>query len=431
MFKAYHYRIYPNEKQIRHFSQAMGSVRYIYNRGLEEKIRHYEETGKTLSYFDLANGMLINEKKANEWLQEPFSHSLQMSLRNLDNAFTKFFRHEAKFPQFKRKGDNQSIQYPDGIGVDFKSNTIWIPKAGKVKAIFDRTFTGKIKTCTVSKTPTGKFFISILVDDGTDLPAKASIEESTSVGIDLGIKDFAILSDGTKIPNPTFLKQNLDRLKVLQKRASKKQKGSKNRQKANLKVAKLYEQISNQRKDFLQKLSSKLISENQTIILEDLNVSGMLRNHKLAGVISDASWSEFVRMLTYKAEWNGKNIIRIGRFEPSTKLCSCCGFKNDDLTLKDRSWTCPKCGVRHDRDVNAATNIKKFGLIQVAKLGDPNKDQIQAAIEKDSAKRRLRKKPSSGQELPAELAEVSSSTTADVSSGMKNRRSKKLKPSSK
>jgi putative transposase len=425
MLKAYSYRLYPTERQKQHFAQAMGSVRYIYNKGLETKTKHYAETGKTLSYFDLANGMLMEEKQTNEWLQKPNAQSLQMALRNLDNAYTKFFRKEAGFPQFKKRSGHQSVQYPQAIKVHFDQNTVWVPKVGKVRAVFDRKFECKIKTCAVSKTPTSKFFISILVEDGTELPAKTPITAETTVGIDLGIKDFAIFSNKTRIANPKFLRKNLNRLKVLQRRASKKQKGSKNRAKANLKVAKLHEIISNQRKDFLQQLSTKLIRENQTIILETLNVAGMLKNHSLAGSIQDVSWSEFNRMLTYKADWYGRNIIKIGRFEPSSKLCSGCGWKNNDLTLKDRYWDCSECHAHHDRDLNAAANIKKFGLIQVAKLGNPNKKQIQAAIEKDSAKRRGRKTPSSGSERPAELAEMPASTLPVVRSGKQDRRSKK------
>jgi putative transposase len=367
MLKSYIYRLYPNIDQTEHLVQAMGCIRYIYNKGLEAKTKHYETTGKTLSYFDLANGpngLLQIEKKANEWLKIPTVSSLQMALRNLDNAYTRFFRKQAAFPKFKKRSGHQSIQYPAYVRAHFDQGKIWIPRLGKTTCVFERAFTGKIKTCTVSKTPTNKFFISILVDDGIELPTKAPIDSKTAVGIDLGIKDFAILSSGEKVANPKFLRSKLDRLKALQRRASKKQKGSQNRKKANLKVAKLYETISNQRKDFLQKISTKIIRENQTIILEDLNIAGMIKNHKLAQAILDASWSEFIIMLTYKAEWQGKNIIHIGRFEASSKTCSSCGAVNQNLTLKDREWTCDRCHAKHDRDVNAATNIKKFGLIK-------------------------------------------------------------------
>jgi putative transposase len=355
----------------------MGCVRYIYNKGLETKIKYYETNGKTLNYFDMAGptGLLIKEKREYTWLNIPNAQSLQMSLRNLDNAFTNFFKKKSKFPVFKKKSGHESIQYPQYVFVDFKNNITKIPKAGKVFTVFDRKFDGKIKTCTVSKTPTNKFFISILVDDSKELPMKAQINSLTAVGIDLGIKDFAILSNGEKVANPKYLKKVLNRIKVLQKRASKKTKGSNNKKKANLKIARAYEKVSNQRTDFLQKTSTKIIRENQTIILEDLNVSGMMKNHKLSQAISDVSWSEFIRMLTYKAEWNGKNIIHIGRFEPSSKLCNECGWKNKELTLADREWSCKECGVVHDRDLNAAINIKKFGLIK-AKSGQELSEEL-------------------------------------------------------
>ena len=291
-----------------------------------------------------------------------------MPFRNLDNAFQRFFSKTSGFPTFKKKNNGGSIQYPQHMSVDFKRSKVALLKVGEVFCRFDRQFTGKIKTCTVSKTPTDKFFISILVENDLKLPNKKAIDELNAIGIDLGLKDFAILSNGQKIPNSKFLHNLLDRLKVLQHRASKKQKESNNRRKANLKVALLNEKISNQRSDFLHKLSSKIISENQTIILEDLNVAGMIKNHKLAQAISDVSWSKFVEFLTYKAEWYGKNLIQIGRFEPSSKLCSNCGWKNTELKLKDREWYCQECHILHDRDINAAINIKKFGLIK-AKSG--------------------------------------------------------------
>lgn len=379
MIKAYTYRIYPNQSQTQHLVQAMGCVRYIFNKGLETKVKQYEETGKSDSCFDLMTGMLLEEKEKNEWLQLPTAQCLQMALRNLDNAFTNFFKKRAKFPNFKRKSGHENLQYPQRVKVDFKRNKVILPKCGEVFTVFDRTFEGKIKTCTVKKVPSGKFFISILVDDSKELPTKPPIDSNLTIGIDLGLKHFAILSDGTKIDNPKFLRNNLQRLKVLQRRASHKQKGSNNRKKANLKVAKLYERITNQRNDFLHKLTTELIRENQTIILEDLNIPGMLKNHCLSQAVSDVGWGRFVEFLVYKAEWNGKNVLQVGRFEPSSKTCSNCGSINNNLTLKDREWTCPSCSTLHDRDINAAINIKKFGLIRA---------------------------PNAGQELPEELAEM-------------------------
>jgi putative transposase len=219
-----------------------------------------------------------------------------------------------------------------------------------------------MKTAIISRSRTGKYFISILVDDGNELPEKQGISESSTIGIDVGIKDFAIFSNGEKVENPKYLKNSLRRMKCLQKRVSRKEKGSKNRDKAIHNLAKIHEIISNQRNDFQHKLSSKLISENQAIALETLNAKGMVKNHCLSQQISDAGWSSFVTKLEYKAEWLGKTILRIGKFDPSSKICNICGYHNSSLTLKDREWICPDCKTNHDRDINAAINIKKFSL---------------------------------------------------------------------
>ena len=226
-----------------------------------------------------------------------------------------------------------------------------------------------MKTATVSRTCKGNCYISILVEDGKELPEKQEFSESTTIGVDVGIKDFAVLSTGEKVENPKYLKNSLQRLKVLQKRVSKKQNGSKNRAKAKQRLAVLHDKITNQRNDFQNKLSFKLICENQAVALETLNVKGMVKNHHLAQAISDSAWSSFVTKLEYKAEWFGKTILRIGQFEPSSKLCSVCGYHNKELQLKDREWTCPDCKTKHDRDINAAINIKKFALIDQNLIG--------------------------------------------------------------
>ena len=222
-------------------------------------------------------------------------------------------------------------------------------------------FDGNIGTCTISKTTTGKYYISILVEDNKPVPQKAPISNETSVGIDVGIKDFAVLSNGEVYSNPKYFEKDEKRIKVLQKRLSKKQKGSNRYVKAKYMLARRYENINNKRTDFLHKVSSKIVRENQTIVIEDLNVEGMLKNHCLAKHISSVSWSEFFRQLQYKCEWYGRNLIRIGRFEPSSKMCLC-GYINKELDLKDRVWDCPNCGRRNDRDLLAAVNIKRFGL---------------------------------------------------------------------
>ncbi|UUX93441.1 IS200/IS605 family element RNA-guided endonuclease TnpB [Methanoplanus endosymbiosus] len=362
MLRAYKYRIYPNKEQEKMFFQHFGACRFIYNWGLENKIRTYETDGKSISRFALQK-MLPDLKSEHDWIKDVNSQSIQSALLNLENAFTRFFREKKGFPKFKsRKNPVQSFSVPQHYIVNFDTHKIKLPKIGWVKAKLHRKYEGAEKTATVSVTSTGKFFISILIDDGQEQLPVQHFDADTTVGIDVGIKDFAILSNGEKIENPRYLKQSLLRLKVLQKRLSRKQKGSNNRNKAKNAVAKIHEKIHNQRSDFQHKLSFRLVCENQAIALETLNVEGMLKNHKLAQHIADASWSSFVTQLEYKAQKHGKTILRIGQFEPSTKICSECGYYNRDLTLSDRDWICPDCGVHHDRDINAAINIRKFAF---------------------------------------------------------------------
>ncbi len=363
MLKAYKYRIYPDKDQEELIKVHFGACRFVYNWALEQKIKTYEQTNKSISRFDLQKILVHEVKPSNEWLKKANSQALLAPLVNVESAFTKFFREKTGFPKFKsKKNPVQSYQMPQHYTVNFDRNFIKLPKMGEVKAVLHRRFEGTMKTATISRSSTGKFFISILVDDGKELPAKQNFDESTTVGVDVGIKDFAILSNGEKIKNPKYLKNSLKRMKCLQKRVSRKVKGSKNRDKARLHLSKLHETISNQRTNFQHQISSKLISENQAIALETLNVKGMVKNHCLAQSISDAGWSSFVTKLEYKAEWLGKTILRIGRFEPSSKICSKCGYHNGNLTLKDREWICPDCKTKHDRDINAAINIKKFSL---------------------------------------------------------------------
>ncbi len=303
-------------------------------------------------------------KPENTWLYDVDSQALQASIKKLDSTFKTFFR-GGGFPKFKSKYGRNSFQCPNNTRrIDWGNSTLTIPKIKDIPIVLSRKFKGEIKTVTISKAPTGKFYASILVDNKVELPKKREIEPQSTIGIDLGLKHFAILSDGTKFDNPRFLQQSLERLKVLQRRASRKKKGSSNRKKANKKVALQYEKVANQRKDFLQKTTTKLVCENQatTFCVETLSVKNMVKNHKLARAISDVSWSEFIRMLEYKCLWSGKNLIKIGRFEPSSKTCNECKTVNENLELIDREWSCASCFATHDRDVNAAKNIKFMGL---------------------------------------------------------------------
>ncbi len=364
MLKAYKYRIYPNKDQTVLLAKHFGCARYIYNYGLEQKIKAYSETKKSISRFVIQSD-LPKLKKAEEtkWLSEVNSLSLQAALLNLDMAFTRFFKEKKGFPKFKSKHDNnQSFQVPQNTGVDYEAKRVYLPKFKEgIKCKFNRQFKGKIKTSTVSKTPTGKYFISILVETEDTIPSKAPIDENKAVGVDLGIKTFATLSDGTEIQNPKYLKKALKKLKRLQRSISRKKKGSNSRNKAVKLLARQYENVANKRRDFLHKTSKYLIDHHDTACLDPMSANNMVKNHRLAQALSDISIGTFNAYMNYKAEWYGKNIIRIGRFEPSSKMCSC-GYVYRGLKLSDRVWICPDCGAVNQRDLLAANNIKKFAF---------------------------------------------------------------------
>ena len=378
--RAYKYRIYPTKKQIDALNQHFGCVRVVYNWGLETKVKEYQKTGNALSCFDLVSKLTKELKREKEWLKDVNSQSLQNALFNLDNAFTKFFRKTAKFPKFRSKYGKQSFQCPQFVKIDFENNRIKLPKITSIKAVLHRDFIGKIKTVTVSKTPTNKFFVSILIDDGVKLPIPVTPIKSKSIGVDLGIKTFATLSTGKKVENPRYLIKSEKKLQRKQRQFSKKKKNSNNRAKARIDVALVHEKVANQRKDFLHKLSKKLIDKNQAVCLEDLNVSGMQRNHKLAKHISDVGWRTFRTFCEYKAEWYGKTVCIIGRFDPSSKMCDSCGVINKKLKLSMRTWKCT-CGVTHDRDVLAARNILNFAFIpQGLRKSTPVKTVLDAGL---------------------------------------------------
>lgn len=363
MIKSYRYILNPNENQKIFFEKSFGCTRFVYNWALSKRIEAYQTNKERLSCVDLCK-MLTSLKKEGDklWLSEVSNECLQQSIRNMDSAFTRFFREKKGFPRFKSKKDaRKSYKAINSVQIDFKTNRIKLPKVGWVKFYKNRIFEGKIGTVTVSKNATGKYSVSVLVDDWKEIPQKANIEYNTSVGIDVGIKYFAVLSNGQIYANPKYLEKVEQRLRVLHRRFSNKKKGSNRREKARLKLAKAYEKVTNCRINFIHQVTSRIIRENQTIIIEDLNVSGMMKNHNLAKHISSASWNEFFRQLQYKSEWYGKNLIKTGRFDPSSKMCTC-GYVNKDLKLSQREWICPNCGQRNDRDLLAAINIKRFGL---------------------------------------------------------------------
>lgn len=367
MKRAYKYKIKPTMKQQRQLLQAFGCARFIYNWGLDKKTKAWTNEHKSISYFELAKELTqLKQTEEHKWLKNVPNECLQQSLRNLDNAYTQFFKAKKGFPKFKsKKHYKDTAKYLAAVHFDFNNWKVKVPKCGWVKLCENKTFdlsNSKIGTLTVSRDKCGDYWCTIVVEDNTPQKSKTKISEETSVGIDLGIKDYAILSDGTKYSNPKYYERNRLKLKVLQQKFARTQKGSNRHQVMRLKVARQYRKITNSRIDFLHKLSTDLIRKYDTICLENLNVEGMMKNHNLAMAIQSASWGEFVRQLKYKAEWEGKNIVFIGRFEPSSKTCSKCGYVKCDLKLSDREWVCPICGEHHDRDVNAAVNIKRFAL---------------------------------------------------------------------
>lgn len=366
MLRAYKYRIYPTDEQKVLFAKTFGCCRFVYNWALNLKITAYKERKETLGNVYLTNLMKSELKVEHEWLSEVNSQSLQSSLRNLDTAYTNFFRNTKAvgFPRFKSRKDKQSFLCPQHCRVDFEKGTITIPKAKDIPAVLHRRFKGTVKTVTISMTPSERYFASVLVDTSMQGMKPSEPMRDTTVGIDLGIKSLAVCSDGRTFANPKNLQRSLDRLKLLQKRLSRKQKGSANRNKARIRVARLQEHIANSRKNSLHKITHALTHDSQvrTICMEDLNVKGMQRNHHLAQAVGDASFGMFLTLLEYKCSWYGVTLIKIDRFAPSSKTCGKCGYVYKELNLSERSWTCPECGTHHDRDFNAACNIKEFGL---------------------------------------------------------------------
>lgn len=367
MIKSYKYKLKPTIKQQQQLNMFFGCARFVYNWGLNQKIQAYKQDNKSIGYVELAHQLTeLKQQEETKWLQKCVTVCLQQSLRNLDAAFVRFFREKKGFPKFKsKKKSKDSVKFISSVYFDFENWKVKIPKIGWTKLCKNRIFdlsSCKIGTLTVSKDKCGEYWCTIVVDNLQPKPSKAKIVLETAVGVDLGIKDYAILSDGTKYGNPKYLEKYSMKLAHINKVFARSKKGSKNHEKLRMKLARLYRRISYMRSDFTHKLSTDLIRRFDTICLEDLNVVGMLKNHHLANSIQSAAWSEFVRQLEYKAELYGKNIVFIGRFEPSSKTCSKCGYINSELTLATREWTCPQCGEHHDRDVNAAINIRDFAL---------------------------------------------------------------------
>jgi putative transposase len=363
MYKAYKFRIYPNTEQEIALAKSFGCCRWFWNYSLNLCQETYQSTGKGLTR-GYIQGLLPSLKKEYEWLTDAYSQCLQVVALNLSQAYQNFFEKRAKLPRFKSKHGRQSISYP--ANVKFEEDYLKLPKIGLVYCVRHREFEGTIKTVTISKNPDGKYYASILVDDGKESPHPSS--DGKAIGVDLGLTHFAITSNGSKYDNPKHFAKHQRNLKRKQQKLSRKKKGSINRQKAKHKVAKVHSKISRCREDFLHKLSRKIVNENQVIAVENLNVKGMVRNHNLAKAISDCGWGMFCTMLKYKAEWEGKTYIEVDRFFPSSKTCNVCLNQVGSLPLDVRTWTCEHCKTIHDRDINAAINIRDEAL-RILSLG--------------------------------------------------------------
>ena len=364
--KSYVFRIYPTKEQKELVNKTFGCCRYVYNYFLAKSIDDYKTTGRSNTYYQ-NNKELTRLKKELTWLKEVDSTSLQQSLRNLDSAYRNFFRRVKQgttpgFPKFKKKNASQSYKTTNcnQTQTPFKGNKIKIPKVGPVKVKQHTEIEGTWLSIAVKRVPSGKYFAVV---NCKDVPVEEFEKTGSVVGIDLGLKDFAITSNGEKVPNPKYLRKSERKLRRLQRQHSRRKKGSRNREKSRVKLARQHEKVRNQRNDFLHKLTTALVKSHDVICCESLNVKGMVRNRNLAKSVSDASWSEFVRQLSYKCEWHGKTLSQVDTFYPSSQLCHVCGYKNTQVKdLSVRNWTCPSCGAQHDRDVNAANNVLQQGL---------------------------------------------------------------------
>ena len=367
MFKSYKFRIYPNKQQEDLIQKTFGCCRFVYNQTLTYREEQYKSTNKSMTNFDCINYVTRVLKQEYSWLREVDKYSLQNSIFNMDIAYKNYFRKKSNFPKYKskknsRKSYRTNCCYGNAnptVEVSFDNNKIKLPKLKWIRAKVHRKFDGKIKSATISQNPSGKYFVSVLVET-EHIPMEST---GCMIGIDLGIKDLLITSNGEKYDNIRTTKKYEDKLAKEQRKLSHKQKGSSNWNKQRIKVARIHEKIHNTRIDNLHKISHKIVSENQVIVLENLAVSNMVKNHHLAKSISDCGWYELTRQMSYKSEWNNRQYIKIGRFTKSSQPCNVCGYintKTKDLSV--REWTCPECGSVHDRDINAAINILNEGL---------------------------------------------------------------------
>lgn len=365
----------PTKAQTEYFSKCFGCMRYVYNYALSEKIKAYSDEKKTLSFFDLCT--LVRELRKDDehqWLNEVPALSLNYSLLNLNNAYNHFFKTKSGFPKYKsKKRCKDSVKFePNSIRYDFNNFKVRIPKLGWVVLCKERFFDPekvKVNSTTVSRDACGTYWCTVSIEDGVLSEPKAKVSEETAVGIDMGISEFATLSNGEKIQNLRFSESEELRIAKMQRCLARKNRVGKGEQPSNRylrfrkKIVRKHRRIESRRTDFLQKLSTDLVRKYDTICIEDLNVKGMMRNHNLARAVSSVSWSSFVRMLEYKSEWYGANLLKAGRYDTTSQTCSVCGYRNNGTKdLSVREWTCPECGARHDRDINAAINIMNAAI---------------------------------------------------------------------
>ncbi len=389
VLKGYKFRIYPANKQQEFFTKTFGGCRFVWNYILEVKKEAYIHAGIKSNFAETCKGLTeIKKIKELDWLNELNSQSIQQELRRLDVAYSRFFNKISEFPAFKSKHDRQSFVVPQNFS--YKDGVLCIPKLkSKINVNQHKEFglNARVLFVTISKNKTGKYFASFQVEEDQ---VEKKHKSDNKIGIDLGLKDLMVFSNGTRIANPKIAKKFHKKLEYQGRQLSKTKKDSKSREKAKLNLAKTYEKITNKKQDFAHKLTSKIVDENQVIIMEDLSTKSMMENHQMARSIQDVSWGEIVRQLEYKSKWNNRKFVKIDRFFPSSKMCGNCGHIHKELELKDRQWSCMSCNTTHDRDLNAANNILKQGLNILANSSEENAGLSGLGIKSDIKQKRVK-----------------------------------------